>query len=36
MNWQKLQNLKGYSDVKRDITTLKNDAVDVAQEIKHA
>ena len=26
MNWQKLQNLKGYGDVKQYVTTLENDA----------
>ena len=32
MNWQKLQNLKGYGDVKQYITTLENDAEDVAKK----
>ena len=34
MNWQKLQNLKGYGDVKQYVTTLENDAEDVAKKLQ--
>lgn len=34
MNWQKLQNLKSYGDVKQYVTTLENDAEDVAKKLQ--
>ena len=34
MNWQKLQNLKSYDDVKQYVTTLENDAEDVAKKLQ--
>lgn len=35
MNWQKLQNLKSYGDVKQYVTALENDAEDVAKNFLH-
>lgn len=34
MNRQKLQNLKSYGDVKQYVTTLENDAGDVAKKLQ--
>ena len=34
MNWQKLQNLKSYGDVKNYVTALENDAEDVAKKLQ--